>query len=82
MLDGKSGDRLAERAIRVQGIYPITTTLLIPPPRATTVDVNLHWAPDKGGGELAIRSLDVRRKPDPSPLPFEAPALPEVRGVD
>lgn len=83
MLDRGNGDLLAERAIRVQGIYPLTTKLVMPPPaRAASVDVNLHWEPNKDGDELAIRSLDVRRKPEPSPLPRDAIALPDAAEVE
>ena len=66
MLDGGSGEVLAEREIRVQGAHPLTTKLMLPAPdRAARIDVNLHWAPGNERDELAIRSLDVRRKADP-----------------
>lgn len=67
MLDGGSGALLEERDIRVQGTYPLTTKLLLPAPnRSANVDVDLHWEPDDDRNALAIRSLDVRRKPDPA----------------
>lgn len=79
MRDRGNGDLLAERAIRVQGVYPLTTTLVMPPPvRAASIDVNLHWEPVNDDDELAIRSLDVRRKPTTSPLPAEGVVRPEV----
>lgn len=75
MLDGGNGDLLEEREIRVQGTYPLTTKLLLPAPkRPVKVDVDLHWEPDDDRDELAVRSLDVRRKPDPAARRDEPPA--------
>lgn len=84
MLDVGSGALLEEREIRVQGTYPLTTKMLLPAPkRSANIDVDLHWEPDDDRDELAIRSLDVRRKPDPAAdADKEAPVGPAAEDRD
>jgi arylsulfatase A-like enzyme len=60
---------LAERSIIVQGGYPLLTKLQLPiTDDAVTVDVDLHWQPGNPRDEVAIRALDLRRRPAASTL--------------
>lgn len=68
---------LAERSISVQGTYPVTTKLQVPSPgREVPVDVNLHWVPDHPSDQIAIRALDLRRRPDSMKITPSPTAMP------